>query len=164
MADKLTYEIAEEGKIIATDLIRQFHQHLLDDDIPLVCIFRSKGVTAYPFYARAKQVKGGLVGFLAQQFIKTNEKYRDNDDEIETFRIIEIVKPLWQHLTPEQRVALIDHELCHFAPDNKMRRHDLEEFREVVERNGFYLPDVKQFAETLKKREEADKVAAEPKE
>jgi phosphoketolase len=161
MADKLSFEIAEEAKIIATELIQKHHLHLVDEDVPLVCVFRSKGGTGKAFYARARQVKGGLVGFLAQQFIKSNEKYRDSEEEIETFHIIEIVKPLWEHLTYEQKTALIDHELMHFGPEGKMRRHDLEEFRDVVERHGFYLPDVKDFAESIKKVEEAKTTATE---
>jgi phosphoketolase len=154
MADKLTYTIADEAKIIATRLIQANHLHLIDEDVPLVCIFKSKGTR---YFAKAKKVKGGLIGFLAQQFIKSQDKYRDDDDDVEAFNIIEIIKPLWEQLTATQKDALIDHELCHFAPEGKMRRHDLEEFREVIKRHGFYMPDVKEFAEAVKKREEDEK-------
>ena len=69
--------------------------------------------------------------------------------------------------TVEKRIALIDHELCHatraldkwFAPANdekgrsawRMRKHDIEEFRCIVERHGCYKQDLVKFAEVLLK-------------
>jgi len=69
--------------------------------------------------------------------------------------------------TLEKRIALIDHELCHatraldkwFAPANdekgravwRMRKHDIEEFRCIVERHGCYKQDLVKFAEVLLK-------------
>jgi len=69
--------------------------------------------------------------------------------------------------TLEKRLALIDHELCHatraldkwFAPANdekgravwRMRKHDIEEFRCIVERHGCYKKDLEAFAQVLLK-------------
>jgi hypothetical protein len=69
--------------------------------------------------------------------------------------------------TLEKRLALIDHELCHatraldkwFAPANdekgravwRMRKHDIEEFRCIVDRYGCYKQDLVKFAEVLLK-------------
>jgi len=69
--------------------------------------------------------------------------------------------------TLEKRLALLDHELCHatraldkwFAPANdekgravwRMRKHDIEEFRCIVERHGCYKKDLEAFAEVLLK-------------
>jgi hypothetical protein len=45
----------------------------------------------------------------------------------------------WEHASTEQRVALIDHELCHVSPDNwSIMGHDLEEFVSVVRRHGLW--------------------------
>jgi len=58
--------------------------------------------------------------------------------------VITIAADTWNTLTPAQRKALIDHELCHcvFKEDKPaMRGHDLEEFGEIVERHGFWRKD-----------------------
>jgi len=68
--------------------------------------------------------------------------------------------------TNELKRAIMDHELCHPRPiiDNETgdqredvqgrklwfnRKHDLEEFREIVERHGFYRQEVQDFATTF---------------
>lgn len=70
----------------------------------------------------------------------------------------------WRILKPEQRRALVDHELCHLAPamdpttlEQKVdahgrkcwrtRKHDLEEFRDVVQRHGMYKADIASFVQ-----------------
>jgi hypothetical protein len=69
--------------------------------------------------------------------------------------------------TLEKRIALIDHELCHatrqldrfYAPATdeygrsvwRMRKHDIEEFRCIVERHGCYKKDLEAFAQVLLK-------------
>lgn len=72
-------------------------------------------------------------------------------------------------MTDEQRIALLDHELCHAAPmlDDRtqeqvvdergrkvwrMVKHDIEEFGAIVQRHGLYKADLEKFgAEILKK-------------
>ncbi len=69
--------------------------------------------------------------------------------------------------TEEKKRALIDHELCHAAPFEdeegvrydernravfRVRKHDIEEFRCIVERHGCYKRDLEAFAESLLKR------------
>lgn len=67
----------------------------------------------------------------------------------------------------EKKLALLDHELCHAAPaldkhleqrsDERgrklwrMRRHDIEEFRAIVDRHGCYKRDLEEFARALLK-------------
>jgi len=59
----------------------------------------------------------------------------------------------WLVLDPEQREALIDHELCHVLksedqngnPKYSLAGHDLEEFAAVVQRHGLWMGDVAQF-------------------
>jgi len=73
--------------------------------------------------------------------------------------VMEIASDTWNDLTPEQRVSLIDHELCHAGCEEDettsekkytIIKHDLEEFRSVVERHGFWRDSVTKFAETMK--------------
>ena len=63
-------------------------------------------------------------------------------------------KTIWNVLTPDKRLALIDHELCHLVLDNegnvKTRAHDLEEFADVVSRHGLWTSDLQHFQEKTK--------------
>lgn len=60
----------------------------------------------------------------------------------------------WTTMSKEQQAALLDHELCHAtgSPHKKtgemryrIRKHDLEEFRDVVRRHGCYKADIEEF-------------------
>ena len=56
----------------------------------------------------------------------------------------------WKALSPEQRIALVDHELCHCAGrDAKgnwtLARHDVEEFTAIVGRYGCWRPELQGF-------------------
>lgn len=73
--------------------------------------------------------------------------------------VIEIGNDIWNGLTDEQKISLLDHEISHCVcvvdeeSSNKsysLVPHDLEEFRAIVERHGFWLEDVKKFADTCK--------------
>lgn len=62
--------------------------------------------------------------------------------------VLAVDELFWRFLTIEQREALIDHELCHFAHDEDgwyIKDHDVEEFRDVLERHGFWRPELEQF-------------------
>lgn len=74
--------------------------------------------------------------------------------------VIEFNWTQWKLLTPEQRIALVDHELCHLAQDDTdvekgprwlLRHHDVEEFAEVVRRWGLWLPDLQEFNTAAKR-------------
>jgi predicted SprT family Zn-dependent metalloprotease len=67
---------------------------------------------------------------------------------------IEINWTAWRQMTAEQRVALIDHELTHCVYDHEkqkwvLREHDIEEFREIVDRWGLWHPALKTFGESV---------------
>jgi hypothetical protein len=83
--------------------------------------------------------------------------------------IILLSRTFWQdrRVTPAQRAALIDHELCHatvkldprtLEPVHndrrrivyRTRKHDLEEFSDIVRRHGCYKRDLEQFAAALR--------------
>lgn len=68
--------------------------------------------------------------------------------------LVEVNWTAWRQLSPRQRVALIDHELCHFgiAEDEDgefegwaLVSHDLEEFGSIVTRWGLWKGDVAAF-------------------
>jgi hypothetical protein len=98
------------------------------------------------------------------------KKASDLDRELVAFDFIILLrKAFWQdsRVSVEQRVALLDHELCHAAvrvddrtgdpvTDERgrivyrMRKHDVEEFADVVRRHGIYKSDLEVFAAALR--------------
>jgi Putative phage metallopeptidase len=83
--------------------------------------------------------------------------------------IILLNREVWEdgEFTEEKKRALIDHELCHAAGAEdddgpkydergrrvfRTRKHDIEEFRSIVERHGCYKRDLELFAEALTKK------------
>src|SRR6185312_8975695 len=87
--------------------------------------------------------------------------------------VILLNREVWHDLrfTREQKLALLDHELCHaeLARDEdgnakfdekgrkvwRTRKHDIEEFQAIVQRHGCYKRDLEKFAETLIKSKKA---------
>lgn len=83
--------------------------------------------------------------------------------------VILLNKQMWEHpkFGHKRQKALLDHELCHAAQSydgeghrikNKRgkyvfrtRKHDIEEFKEIVERHGLYKSDLEEFAKSLMK-------------
>ena len=71
-------------------------------------------------------------------------------------------------LTEKQRLAIMDHELCHAQvsededgnaltdhdgrPKWRCRKHDLEEFRDIVDRHGVYKQDILDFVKSAMER------------
>jgi len=110
--------------------------------------------------------------------IKVSDLYREYADY--DF-IITLNKEFWEDLAvvKEQRVALVDHELCHAAPDYdsesgehkvdergrylfRLRRHSVEEFYEIIQRNGLWKRDLQKFAEVLAEKRKAPMFALDP--
>ena len=71
----------------------------------------------------------------------------------------------WNSISTAEQQAIMDHELCHAevckdangepkTDENgrrvwRIRKHDLEEFREVVSRHGRYKSDIERFGEVM---------------
>jgi hypothetical protein len=112
------------------------------------------------------ELRGARIGYLFREKMKTRDRvmlakaskasgkvahYGDLD------LLIDVNWQAWRFLTREQRVALIDHELTHFArTENEqgetsyvMVSHDIEEFNSIVRRWGLWKNDVKLFAESI---------------
>lgn len=101
-------------------------------------------------------------------------KASDLDRELAEFDFVILInQSFWQsgEVTALQRTALLDHELCHAEVARgkynepkedergrkvyRMRRHDVEEFSEIIERYGCYKQDLERFNVSLKKGEQA---------
>lgn len=93
------------------------------------------------------------------------KKTSDLEKELHPFDFIVLLnREMWEALDEEQRLALVDHELCHAQVTldgteakrddrgrivYRVRKHDVEEFREVVERHGLYKSDLEAFARSM---------------
>jgi len=93
------------------------------------------------------------------------KKGSDLDREMHGYDFVILLNyEVWKDvLTPEQKMALMDHNLAHAmaAVDSngdqkldengrlvwRLRRHDLEEFTDVVTRHGCYLSDIERFVQ-----------------
>lgn len=102
--------------------------------------------------------------------VKTTDLYKEFADY--DFVIL-LNKEVWEdkEFGVERKKALLDHELMHIAEavdkegepktDNKgrklfrIRHHDLEEFTDIVRRNGVWKKDLESFAEALLKTNQA---------
>ena len=89
-------------------------------------------------------------------------KASDFDREFSDYDFVIILnRDAWERLDDPQRRALLDHELCHAAPvmntdgtqkeDTRsrrvwrIRRHDIEEFAEIMTRHGCWKQDLEAF-------------------
>jgi hypothetical protein len=93
-------------------------------------------------------------------------KASDLDKELAPWDfVILLSRDFWDRATEKQRAALVDHECMHAAVKYdadgepvvdargrtvfRTRKHDLEEFSDVVTRHGTYKRDLEQFAKAL---------------
>jgi len=115
---------------------------------------------------RTKADKDGHI--VLGKCIKVSDLYREYADY--DF-IITLNKEFWEEptVTKDQRIALLDHELCHAAPTYngetgehevdergrylfRLRAHDVEEFYEIVQRNGMWKRNLIEFAKVLQQQ------------
>lgn len=148
---------APEVAAIATRLIPQHHLHLLACGVRVTYLFRDDS----PKRA-GKQVLGeckkisNLNAFLARADDGETEDDLAAGEAGEPFFVITIARPYWEVMSPSQREALVDHELCHALAEEddegntklSLRAHDVEEFGEIVQRHGLWQRDVERFAAT----------------
>ena len=120
---------------IAKILIAAFHTEL--KDLKIAYLFREKITSRnVVHYAKAKKADPN-VRFLA-----------------EVDFIIEVNWTAWKKLTPRQKLALVDHELCHCTVETKndgddvpvIEHHDVEEFGAIVKRWGLWQLPLQNFS------------------
>jgi hypothetical protein len=129
-----SYREAEQPARIGRALVDAIHKHLANAKIGY--LFREKMAE----HDKTKLAKASKVGAKLAF-------YTDLDF------LIEVNHEAWMTLSQEQRVALIDHELCHFGVEDDTKgdtrhlllSHDVEEFEAIVKRWGFWKPDLTKF-------------------
>lgn len=127
---------------ICRKLVDDHHGHLIG--YPLRIVFRSKSrrLRGSLTYGTAEIVSGRFAFFVMTE----DEKGMDGQDKGSKMFWIEIAEDLWEELSPNQRLALVDHELMHCVieedeegtPYMDIRPHDIEEFADIVRRHGLW--------------------------
>lgn len=139
---------AVDAEQIATEeLIPAYHPDLIDARVLFLMTTKERKSAGKLVWAKTTKLSG------ANKFLSSG---KDEDiDEGYDFMVL-ISSDVWDRLTTKQRRALIDHELSHCTGTETddgfkwgYRGHDLEEFRDVVQRNGPWNDEIKDFVETL---------------
>jgi hypothetical protein len=116
---------ADAVKEIATELIKLYHTHL--KDVPIFYLFNDGNMSDWA----------------------TMSKRNEREQYISVYKfLMEVNFKQWGMLTEEQRIALVDHELCHATiEDGKpvLIDHEIEEFSVVVSRHGLWRENVRTF-------------------
>lgn len=109
------YAKANAPAAVGDVLVRQIHRHLVDAKIAFV--FREKMKTRDRLVLGKASKAGAKLEFFSDLDL-----------------VVEVNFEAWSRLTPDQRVALIDHELCHFGVEETEKgmeyvllSHDVEE-------------------------------------
>jgi predicted metallopeptidase len=145
---------APEVREVAKVLIKQHHSHLRS--IRIEYVFDHHKKKSGKIVMGTMRIANGLAAYLAADDAAKKVGYTD------PFFVMTIVKQIWDHLTEEQRTALVDHELCHAHvwyddsdnPKLSLRYHDLEEFRDIARRYGEWDRGVQLFAAALRGEED----------
>ena len=122
---KPKYFDAESVGEIAKELINQYHPHLKDK--PILYLFNDGNMRDWATMSKRNEREQFISGYLF---------------------VMEVNFKNWQVMTEEQRVALVDHELCHAQMEEGkpvIVDHDVEEFAVVVSRHGFWRENVRSF-------------------
>lgn len=127
------YWEASEVRDIAETLIPEWHGRLRD--LSIVYLFQKKaqkdGDTVQLGKAARKSKKDQIVAEILGS---------------ECHFVLTISWDTWKYMDNDKKVALVDHELTHCETDYnedgdlklKIRKHDIEEFHEIIERRGLW--------------------------
>lgn len=167
---KLSYALIHQDStagrtlyLMLTELVEEHHQDLIDAKIALAWNLSWK-----------PDVDGRVT-------LGKCKKASDLDRELAAFDFVIILRQEFIEdgsVTDDQRRALLDHELCHAAvkydADDepvldergrkvyRIRKHDLEEFAEIVERYGCWKRDLEHFASALRRSKQKPLLEDEP--
>jgi hypothetical protein len=153
---------------------KKLKYELISAGDPLYAVLRSILDAHHPHLAEARVALGWRLEWQADRDGRVTlgmcRKASDLDRLLHDYVIL-LNRELWDDLTPKQQRAVIDHEATHAAvatgKDGKprvtddgrtvyrIRKHDLEEFRGIVERYGEYKADIEEFAAAIQRARQA---------
>lgn len=144
------YRDADQPQAIVKAMMLPLHRHLRKSRIG--CVYRQQlaGKVGKMVLAHASKVGSKLKHWAELDFL------------------IELNWLAWTNMEPQQKLALIDHELCHFGMETKengdekclILPHDVEEFTPIVARWGLWKEDVRAFAKVARQFELFDATPA----
>lgn len=142
------YDDHPASEELAKKLIKNVHSHIVEARIVYAC--RDKA-----------QKKGGKLspGYIKKLSPELQYAFADKveGDELPHFLMV-VALEVWNEMAPNQRTAFIDHLLTRIeAKDDEttgetkfgLRAPEVQEFAEVVERNGKWTPELQNMAEHL---------------
>ncbi len=139
-----------EAVHIAEEIIPEFHPHLVGVHIAHISKVKP------PSKARKEPRVGKKV--VMAKTAKVSEKMRRlmeinwNIAPTPPYFMIEYDDAIWQQLDDKKKRALVDHELAHAGNDADgvyLIPHSIEEFSDIIFRNGIWKADVAEFADTV---------------
>lgn len=145
------FTIHHDARRLADSIIEQHHKHLKHARILYVASTGTTTKGGKEVLAKTTKLSG-LPRWLTDYQEERGEPY----DFVITF-----YADAWSRLTPEQQIALVDHELCHIVegeedldgnPTFRLVGHDVEEFSEIIQRHGLWMPDLKVMADAIQQR------------
>lgn len=134
------YSEATEVELVARDIIQEHHPDLRAYQHRITYVFRSEAAVSNgkQIWGKARKITG-LNAYLARGGTP--------------FFVIEIAADIWKDLEPNQKKALVDHELSHCyvtdEGDLQLLPHDIEEFGVIVHRWGLWRSDVEDFSKAV---------------
>lgn len=145
---EVLYDDHPASEEVARKLIKSVHSHLVGARIVYACRDKAqkKGGKASPGYIKK------LSPELKYAFANKVE-----GDELPDFLLV-VALEVWNEMAPNQRTAFVDHLLTRIdAKDDEttgetkwgLRSPEVQEFAEVVERNGKWTPELQNMAESL---------------
>jgi len=164
MARRASGDKPKKRKKVTVQLIKEKHAGEITEPYKILAALRSSD---HGKLADAKIVLAWRMGWRtnADGLLQMGacKKRGDLDRELDTFDFVILLnKEAWPVLKDDQKAALIDHQLCHcqitMDADGKpkyndrdrlvcrIRKHDVEEFREVVDRHGAWTQDLAKIA------------------
>ncbi|WP_371374458.1 putative metallopeptidase [Sporomusa aerivorans] len=137
------YDASEDLEALARDIIEEYHSHLFEANIKYLFRTGNWEVKKRDTWGQAKKV-GKEVNFL------TGHDF-----------IVTIHRDVWEQLKPEDKRALLDHELQHCSAGtddagNKVwyiQGHDVEDFHAIIRRHGLWSPALRKMEGLLNQTE-----------
>lgn len=141
MSTAATFELAVQAEAIAGPIIAEHHIHL------------ARARILFLFTSATRTTKGQLVLATASKLTARERFFTSGalagDPEADPYDFLILIgQREWSLLTHAERIALVDHELSHCIDDGgvwAVRGHDVEEFRELIERRGLWNPSLQLF-------------------
>lgn len=145
---EVLYDDHPASEEVARKIIKSSHSHLVEARIVFACRDKAqkKGGKASPGYI--KKLSPELKYAFAEKI---------DGDDLPHFLMV-VALEVWNEMAPNQRTAFVDHLLTRIeAKDDEttgdtkwgLRAPEVQEFAEVVERNGKWTPELQNMAESF---------------